>query len=338
MTDAATATLGETHFNYAPAPTSRIFGWSVLAVMYAFLINNVLTFWVGWSGVAPLFGWESSGELGWQAFVQLGIYALALYLAVRYALARGNAPLREDAKCVSDWNAFIVRAAFWVVVLVGLADFIVSFMRVEGMLAQYVGAEMESELGKSQYRGVYLHLPLVILGILIAMVTRTLGFYWLALLVVVAELVIVFSRFIFSYEQAFQGDLVRFWYAALFLFASAYTLLEDGHVRVDVFYAGFGRKTKAVVNSLGSIFLGMTLCWTVLLLGMWGKSSIINSPILVYEVTQSGFGLYLKYFMAGFLAVFAVTMMMQFVSMFFDAIADKRDEPGARVRSTEITH
>ena len=31
-----------------------------------------------------------------------------------------------------------------------------------------------------------------------------------------------------------MGDLVRFWYAALF-FASAYTLKEDGHVRVDVF-------------------------------------------------------------------------------------------------------
>jgi len=38
---------------------------------------------------------------------------------------------------------------------------------------------------------------------------------------------IVISRFIFSYEQAFMADLVRFWYGALFLFASAYTLLED---------------------------------------------------------------------------------------------------------------
>ena len=338
MADAATATPGDAHFNYAPAPTSRIFGWGTLAVMAAFLINNILTFWVGWTGVAPLLGWESSGGIGWQAFVQLGIYALALFLAVRYALARGDAPLREDAKAISDWNAFLVRAAFWVVVLVGLADFVISFMRVEGMLAEYVGAEMESQLGKSQFRGVYVHGPLVVLGILMAMVTRTLGFHWLALLVVAAELTIVFSRFIFSYEQAFQADLVRFWYAALFLFASAYTLLEDGHVRVDVFYAGFSRRSKAVVNSVGSILLGMSLCWTVLLLGMWGKSSVINSPILVYEVTQSVFGLYLKYFMAGFLAVFAVTMMVQFVSMFFDGIADRRGEPGARERSTEITH
>ena len=70
---------------------------------------------------------------------------------------------------------------------------------------------------------------------------KTLGFPWLALLIVVAELAIVITRFVFSYEQAFMGDLVRFWYAALFLFASAYTLYEEGHVRVDVFYAGMQR-------------------------------------------------------------------------------------------------
>ena len=57
-------------------------------------------------------------------------------------------------------------------------------------------------------------------------------------------------------------------------------------------------------------------------------SGLINSPILVYETTQTGFGMYVKYFMAGFLAVFAVTMMIQFVSSLFDAVADTRNEPG----------
>ena len=63
---------------------------------------------------------------------------------------------------------------------------------------------------------------------------------------VAAELLIVISRFIFSYEQAFMADLVRFWYGALFLFASAYTLLEEGHVRVDVLYAAFKDRNNFV--------------------------------------------------------------------------------------------
>jgi TRAP-type mannitol/chloroaromatic compound transport system permease small subunit len=189
---------------------------------------------------------------------------------------------------------------------------------------------MTVDLGRSHYRGLYVHVPVMLLGVVIATFTRTLGFHWLALLVVAAELLIVFSRFIFSYEQAFMADLVRFWYAALFLFASAYTLLEDGHVRVDVLYAGFRRRARGRVNAVGSVLLGMTLCWTVLLLGMWTKSSIIISPILVFETTQTGFGMYIKYLMAGFLGVFGVSMMIQFVSLLFVSVADWRNEPGGQ--------
>jgi hypothetical protein len=61
---------------------------------------------------------------------------------------------------------------------------------------------------------------------------------------------------------------------------------------------------------------------------MGNKASIINSPLFNFEVTQSGFGLYVKYLMAAFLGVFAVSMMIQFVSYLFGAVADIRKEPG----------
>jgi TRAP-type mannitol/chloroaromatic compound transport system permease small subunit len=318
----------------APAPVVRIFGWLVLAMMAAFLINAYLTFWIGLPGAGSLFGWRSNGDPNAWMWLQVTIYvALPVATSLR-VLRTPDCSLREDAKLISDFNAFIIRAAFWVVLLVGLADAVVSFLRVEGLLPGLFGKELALDLGKSVFRGHWVHLPIAAVGILIGCFTRSLGFIWLALLVVGAELLIVFSRFIFSYEQAFMGDLVRFWYASLFLFASAYTLLEDGHVRVDVLYAGFRQRTKGRVNAVGSILLGITLCWTILLIGMWGKANIIVSPILVYETTQTGFGMYVKYFMAGFLAVFAVSMMIQFVSSLFDSVADTRNEPGREERDT----
>jgi len=214
---------------------------------------------------------------------------------------------------------------------VGVADMAISFLRVEGLLGEVVNPELVKQLGRSTYRGLYVHYPLIALGFVFAMFTRTLGFHWLALLIVIAELTIVITRFIFSYEQAFMGDLVRFWYAALFLFASAYTLLEEGHVRVDVFYAGLSRRAKGTVNAFGAIFLGMSLCWTIIILGFKGKASIIYGPLSNFEVSQSGFGMYTKYLMAGFLAVFAITMLIQFVSQMFEAYADNRGDPGGRV-------
>ncbi|MFQ5565460.1 MAG: TRAP transporter small permease subunit, partial [Paracoccaceae bacterium] len=294
----------------APAPATRLFGWVMLALMAAYLINAYLTFFIGLPGVGSLAGWESNADPNGWMWLQAAIYVALPAAACLHVLRTPSRTLRADAKVISDTNAFIVRAAFWVVLLVGISDAVVSFLRVEGLLPGLFGDDMALELGRSQYRGRWVHIPVAAIGILIATRTRSLGFIWLSLLVVGAELLIVFSRFILSYEQAFMGDLVRFWYAALFLFASAYTLLEDDHVRVDVLYANMRRRTQGRVNAVGSILLGMTLCWTILLVGMWGKASVINSPLLVYETTQTGFGMYVKYFMAGFLALFAVTMMI----------------------------
>ena len=311
----------------------RMFGWGVLTCLLAFLINNHLNFWLDWPGaIAPFLNRE--GGTPALAWLQLAAYPIAIAIAVVLVISTSMRTLREDSDRISRINAYIIRAAFFAVLYVGIADAAISFLRVEGLLPALVGEEMTLNLGRSAYRGPYIHMPLVGLGIVTALFTRTLGFTWLALLVVGAELLIVITRFIFSYEQAFMGDLVRFWYAALFLFASAYTLIEEGHVRVDVFYSGFNAKTRGWVNALGSLLLGLTFCWVILIMGMSGKSDVINSPILAWETTQTGFGMYVKYLMAGFLGIFAISMMIQFVSYMMDSIADLRGEPGGHDHSS----
>jgi hypothetical protein len=45
-----------------------------------------------------------------------------------------------------------------------------------------------------------------------------------------------------------------------------------------------------------------------------------------FEVTQTGtVGMFIKYQMAAFLGVFALTMLIQFISYFFNSIADYYD-------------
>jgi TRAP-type mannitol/chloroaromatic compound transport system permease small subunit len=308
----------------------RSLGWANLWVMFAYLFNNFATFWGGLPGASM-----SGGIIG---ILQLMLYPAAVILAVMWTVKRSETTLRADSKRISDMNAFFIRAAFWAVVLLGCVDSMIAFMRVEGLLENIVGVEMDKNLARSHFRGPYVHVPLMILGVLIATRTKTLGFHWLALLIVVAELFIVILRFIFSYEQAFMSDLVRFWYGALFLFASAHTLLEEGHVRVDIVYAGLKRRTQGKINAVGTIFLGITLCWMIILTGMSQKTSIINSPVLNFETTQSGFGLYLKYMMAAFLGIFAVSMMIQFVSYLMGAVADARGEDGKYVPTGAGAH
>ena len=307
----------------------RVFGWSMLLLLPAYLLSTILTLSFDWPG--PEFG----SLLG---LVQVAIYATALVGAFVVAGRQRRHSLRADAAGIARFNTWLVRGCFFAVLLVGLVDMGISFLRVEGMLDGLVGAELTRDLGRSVFRGPYVHVPLIALGFVIACFTRTIGFHWLTLLIVVAELAIVITRFVFSYEQAFMGDLVRFWYAALFLFASAYTLIEEGHVRVDVFYAGFSDRTKGTVNAVGTLLLGITLCWTIIVIALGGRSSIVYATVSRFEVSQSGFGMYVKYLMAGFLAVFAITMLIQFVAYLFDAVADRRGRPGSRIGAAAPAH
>ena len=313
----------------------RVFSWCMIAVLAVFLASNYLVTTRDWPGIASIFSHESAGSLAW---IQFAAYFSGFAAAAIYVLSSRAQTLRADSALISDANIFLVRAFFWAVLLIGLVDMVVSFLRVEGLLVGVVGEEMTKKLGRPQFRGTYLHMPLMGASLVIAAFTRTLGFIWLTLLIVVAELAIVITRFVFSYEQAFMGDLVRFWYGALFLFASAYTLLEEGHVRVDVFYTNFTAKKKGFVNAFGSIFLGLSFSWTIILIGMGSKSAMINMPIAKFEVSQSGYGLYVKYLLAAFLAVFAITMAIQFVSYFLAAVADYRGEPGKRQLEAPPAH
>lgn len=311
---------------------SRCFAWTVIAIMVAFLFNNYLTNWRDWPGPTTLFTGTSDATL---AVIQAGIYAVAVAAAIAFVLATRPRALRPDSEVIFSVTGYIIRASFWAVFFIGLADMVVSFLRVEGLLPVLFGDKLAVDLGRSSFRGLWVHFPMLFLGLAVAAYHRGLGFPWLALLVVAAELLIVLTRFIFSYEQAFMADLVRFWYAALFLFASAYTLLEEGHVRVDVLYSTFSARTKGLVNAWGSVVLGMSLCAVIIYYGMDGKSTVINGPLLIFETTQTGFGMYVKYWMAGFLGIFAITMMLQFSGYFLEGVADYRGDPGKRKLESE---
>ena len=322
----------------------RFGGVASVILALVFILNNFLTYVGGLPGVygtlgaSGLFGFSApkgdlSGGVLAMGWVQV-LMALGAVLGAAY-YTRSGGSLVIDAARMDKLASLIIRAAFWGVLLVGIADAIISFIRVEDIHTAMFGKEIATKLGLSSWRGMYIHIPLMIIGVIIGFRDKSVSVVWLILLVVIAEMLIVLARFIFAYEQTFMGDLVRFWYAALFLFASAHTLKEEGHVRVDVIFASFKERTKAWVNATGSVAFGMPLCWLVLVLGMSGKSSLINSPMLNFETSMSGFGMYVKYLMAAFLVVFALSMLVQFTSYFLNALAIMNGDVSADDQAAE---
>ena len=299
----------------------RLFAWGTVTATFAFLIENYLVHWQGQPGAGAFL----RGDMG--GWMSILVYAAAAVLAVLLSLRSRSEPIRPDADRITRLVDYLVRACFFAVLFVGFADSAVSWLRAEGLHRVLFSDEIATGMGQARWRGPMIHMPLIVLGFIVALFTRTLGFMWLALLVVLVQLLMVIGRFIFYYEQPFMSDLVRLWYSAMFLFASAHTLVSEGHVRVDVFYSSMTRRARAVVNGLGSVVLGMTVCWTILIFGTATSASTIIGSFLRFEQGQQTYGGMTRYMLALFLGVFAVSMLLQFASYTLKAYADWRGEP-----------
>tara|TARA_A100001011_G_scaffold398605_1_gene503664 strand:- start:6190 stop:7110 length:921 start_codon:yes stop_codon:yes gene_type:complete len=287
---------------------SKFISISLILIVFAFLINNYLTFAGDWPGPFSLF--ES---INLYSSIQLLLYIFAIIAPILLIYTKkdlNNLSLADD---LEKLNGFIVRFGFWSVLIIGIVDAIISLLIIEGFLEILLGKSWNIKFSNNSFRAPYIHFPLLFVSLIFAYLFKSLNFYWLAFLVVIAEFQIVILRFVFSYEQTLMSDLVRFWYGSLFLFGSYYTLIKDGHVRVDVLYTNFSEKNKARVNLFGSLFLGIPLCLTIFFRGMYCKQCVLNQPIINFETSQSTQGMNIKYLMAGFLIIFALTMLIQFI-------------------------
>jgi TRAP-type mannitol/chloroaromatic compound transport system permease small subunit len=87
---------------------------------------------------------------------------------------------------------------------------------------------------------------------------------WLTTLLVILIFCDVVFRYVFKFSKTWIIDLEWHLFAAVFLLGAAYTLSEDKHVRVDVFYNSFSEKKKGWVNIIGTVFL--LIPWTILII------------------------------------------------------------------------
>ena len=287
---------------------SKFISISLILIVAAFLINNYLTFAGDWPGAFTL---DQSVNI--YSLIQILLYIFAILAPLVFVFKNkhlSNLILADDLEKIND---FIIRFGFWSVFTIGIVDAVISFLIIEGFLEFLLGKSWSIKFSNNTFRAPYVHFPLLFISLFIAYYFKSLNFYWLAFLVVIAEFQIVILRFVFSYEQTLMSDLVRFWYGSLFLFGSYYTLIKDGHVRVDVLYTNFSEKNKARVNLFGSLILGIPLCLTIFFLGMYCKQCVLNQPIMNFETSQSTQGMNIKYLMAGFLIIFALTMLIQFI-------------------------
>lgn len=81
----------------------------------------------------------------------------------------------------------------------------------------------------------------------------------LMLLMIINVFYDVIMRYFFNDVSIGMQELEWHLFAAMFMFGIAYTLKEDGHVRVDIFYETMSARKKAIINIFGSVVLALPM-------------------------------------------------------------------------------
>ncbi|WP_291722950.1 TRAP transporter small permease subunit, partial [Bernardetia sp.] len=87
---------------------------------------------------------------------------------------------------------------------------------------------------------------------------------WCASILVFLVCIDVLLRYTIGFSSAFLSELEWHIFSFFFLVGAAYTLKDDKHVRVDVFYARFSEKNKALINLFGTLFFLIPFCIIVI--------------------------------------------------------------------------
>lgn len=133
---------------------------------------------------------------------------------------------------------------------------------------------------------------------------------WLALLLVLVTFSVVVLRYGFNTGSISLQESILYLHASLFLLTGAYTLKQDAHVRVDIFYRGFSAEHKAWVNLIGALFLLLPVC---LFIG-WISWDYVSAAWSLREGSRETGGLPYVYLLKTLIPLGIILLALQGVS------------------------
>lgn len=97
----------------------------------------------------------------------------------------------------------------------------------------------------------------------------------------------VIMRYFFHNSSVGMQEMEWHLFSLVFLFGTSVALLDEGHVRVDFLYERYSKKTKAMVNILGTIFFLLPLA----LLVSTGSYDYVMDAYISHEISEDPGGL-----------------------------------------------
>lgn len=153
----------------------------------------------------------------------------------------------------------------------------------------------------------------------IALIGKTVA--WLTVVMVLLTFIIVVLRYGFNLGWIWLQESLTYLHAMVFTVAAAWTLQQDGHVRVDIFYTEMSGHQRAWVDLIGTLIFLIPFCIFVLVIS-WPY--VANSWKLLESSREAG-GLPLVFLLKSLILVMPTLLLGQAFINVTDAWASLRN-------------
>lgn len=145
---------------------------------------------------------------------------------------------------------------------------------------------------------------------------------WLTLAMVLCTCVVVVLRYVFDIGLIWLQESVTWMHAIVFMLGAAYTLQQEEHVRVDIFYRDMSETRRAWVNLLGVLFFIVPLCIFMVVTSV----DYVMAAWRIREVSRESGGLPFPFvpLLKSVLILMPLTVLLQGASLALTAISTLR--------------
>lgn len=147
------------------------------------------------------------------------------------------------------------------------------------------------------------------------------GISWLVPLMVATTFAVAVLRYGFGLGWVWLQELYVWAHGIIFMVGMGYTLLHDGHVRVDILYQAASPRTKALINLLGVLIFLLPTAGVVL----WVVYPYVELSWFRLESSREAGGMPGLYVLKSAMVVFCIVLAMQGVSLALRSVLELFD-------------
>jgi TRAP-type mannitol/chloroaromatic compound transport system permease small subunit len=149
------------------------------------------------------------------------------------------------------------------------------------------------------------------------------GLAWLVPVMAAVMFGVVVAAYFLNAGSIAVQESVSYLHVLIFLAGAGYTLKHDAHVRVDILYRRWSRRTRAIVDLAGTLVLLLPLFSVILI---YSGPYVVTSWARLESSSQVG-GLPLVFLLKTFIPLGAALMLLQGLALAIRCLAVITNQP-----------